>query len=253
MDEIELKRARIVFIIGVIILLIAPFLLTRSFGLVQFDNSTGVIGDTIGGITSPIASLIGSLLVFYALRTQINANKIIFAQFEYQKTQETYRKLNQYIVDQIHLIREDISEYSITLERRQTKGDKIERQYTAYKGSEAVYNALEFYSKLRHESTPEEFLESNHNLVQLDLILDRIQHLFEEINLGDLTNRDKEYLENVVRYTYESKLRTILKQFEENRMSKSEPCSSCGKKHNGLPEVIFEKYDQINGNVRSII
>lgn len=89
--------------------------MTRTLGLISFEN-TGQIGDTIGGVTAPIASLIDSLLVYYALKAQIEANKLIQDQFNYQKTEEEYRKTSLFISEQLLLLRTDIDSFHFTLQ-----------------------------------------------------------------------------------------------------------------------------------------
>ena len=37
----------------------------------------GVVGDAIGGITNPISQLIGSILLYLALKAQLSANGIV--------------------------------------------------------------------------------------------------------------------------------------------------------------------------------
>lgn len=72
---------------GTSLVLLAPFLISRDIGLPPFTQSTGSIGDTIGGITAPIVGIMGAVLVYYALLAQIEANKQINDQFqEQQKT-----------------------------------------------------------------------------------------------------------------------------------------------------------------------
>ena len=46
------RKGNVILIIGIILVLISPIILTRDFGLFNFNN-TGAIGDTIGGLTSP--------------------------------------------------------------------------------------------------------------------------------------------------------------------------------------------------------
>src|SRR5688572_22802037 len=104
------KIAIFTLIVGIILILIAPFFLTRE-GIISFQE-TGQIGDTIGGVTAPITGLIGAILVFFALKAQIDANKLIHDQFEYQRQEESYRKLYMYISSQVDLIRTDINEFS---------------------------------------------------------------------------------------------------------------------------------------------
>lgn len=69
----------------------APFIFTRSWGGISFGTPEGVIGDTIGGITAPFFNLLGSILVYVALRAQIDANKQINDQFIKQEKDNTRR------------------------------------------------------------------------------------------------------------------------------------------------------------------
>lgn len=81
---------RIILISGVTAL-IAPFFLTRKAGFISFEN-TGQIGDTIGGITSPIIGLLGAYLVYKALQAQIDANSEIAKQFKEQQRADYEQK-----------------------------------------------------------------------------------------------------------------------------------------------------------------
>lgn len=75
------KRQVIVLIlitIGLVltIFLLIPYLITnKSWGWVYNDN-TGVIGDTLGGIVGPIVGFMGVILTFLAFYIQYQANKI---------------------------------------------------------------------------------------------------------------------------------------------------------------------------------
>lgn len=75
------KKNVIIFsfiIIGVVCLafFLLPFLITQTTGRWAFDQSTGVIGDTIGGIIGPVVGFIGVILTFLAFYMQYHANKI---------------------------------------------------------------------------------------------------------------------------------------------------------------------------------
>ena len=58
----------------IIAITIAPFILTRSLGLISFDN-TGQIGDTIGGTTTPIIGIVSIYLLYHTLREQSKFNR----------------------------------------------------------------------------------------------------------------------------------------------------------------------------------
>ncbi|OFY98615.1 MAG: hypothetical protein A3K10_04940 [Bacteroidetes bacterium RIFCSPLOWO2_12_FULL_31_6] len=59
------RNAKLTLIIGLFIVVIIPVLLTRQSFWSAFNfTQTGQIGDTIGGITSPIVNLIAAILVY---------------------------------------------------------------------------------------------------------------------------------------------------------------------------------------------
>ena len=62
-------------ILLIIVVCFAPFVFTQCGSLVDFTG-TGQIGDTIGGIMSPIVAIAGVFMTFIAFLMQINANKI---------------------------------------------------------------------------------------------------------------------------------------------------------------------------------
>lgn len=64
----------------------AVVIIPTAFFILHDDSAS--IGDTIGGTTAPFLSLLGSVLVFMALKAQINANKIITSQFTQQQEKE---------------------------------------------------------------------------------------------------------------------------------------------------------------------
>lgn len=68
------KIAIIVLTIGIIVMFFAPYLFTTFF-YINFKD-TGQIGDTIGGILSPLVNLIGAVLVYLSFQQQIISNNI---------------------------------------------------------------------------------------------------------------------------------------------------------------------------------
>lgn len=60
--------------IGTILIFILPF--TVSILNIEFLGNYSGVGDTIGGITSPISQVLGSVLIYLALKAQLDANWI---------------------------------------------------------------------------------------------------------------------------------------------------------------------------------
>ena len=177
MNDKFLNRALIFFIIGIIFVLIAPYIFTRPNGILNF-NDTGTIGDTIGGITAPITSIIGSILVFFALKAQIEANKLVQDQIEKQNKAELNRKQIQYMAEQVNIVRNDINDFSFTYTET-TRSSNIEhKQKYNFKGADAINEFVDSLQFIGEKHEEDEFIE-NPKLTELFSLLQIINSLFE--------------------------------------------------------------------------
>lgn len=240
MNDKTLNTVLIFLIVGVIFIMIAPYLFTRPLGILNFKD-TGNIGDTIGGITSPITSLLGSILVFFALKAQIDANKLIQKQIESQNLEEQNRKKVQYISEQVNFIRTDINEFSYT-DTETKNGGKQKFNYT---GADAINN---FLVTLRHigESHEEEAFLKIPKLIELFNLLNIIDLLFDRIEHSSIANEDKQYFKSLLTYQFNLKIKPAFTINEQHRARNLEPCKSCGKKHKGIPDKLFDLIDKIS-------
>lgn len=89
--NLNTREKFIFFGVGVVIFLF-PLLLVHDFGLVSFMD-TGQIGDTIGGITAPFLSFFGAILIYSALKAQVDANNQIQQQFKVQQFESQFYKM----------------------------------------------------------------------------------------------------------------------------------------------------------------
>lgn len=241
-----LQKAQITITIGIVLMLGAPFLLTIT-GLLPFNSSTASIGDTIGGITAPIASLIGSILVFYALKAQIDANKAIQQQIDRQKREEGKQQTLQYIGQQVDIVRKDIESFSLVYNVGSEFGGSS--QYMVKTGLEAIseyVRRLQYFGETEHNGL---IHESNPRLAQFYYLLELINQLITKINKERINKRDKMFFLKVIGYEYKTKIRAAFKANEQFRMSNVEPCVNCGKKHTGIPDEIFNLIDTIDENL----
>jgi len=97
------KKEKQLGLIAGLIIFAMPLILTRDIGGVSFIGK-GEIGDTIGGITAPFLSFFGSILVYLALRAQIDANDQIKDQFVAQNQSHIFFKLIDNINNRIDSI-----------------------------------------------------------------------------------------------------------------------------------------------------
>ncbi len=101
-----------IYVAGIIVVftIFAPFLFAKLAWGIEFNDETAYVGDTIGGLTAPFLSVAASVLVFAALRAQIQANRIVLKQFEkedLQKEDDIKIKMELLVLD-IEAILKDI-------------------------------------------------------------------------------------------------------------------------------------------------
>lgn len=100
-------------VIGILILFLLPFLLTRS-GFEVFDyTATGHIGETIGGIAGPVIALLAALLTFFAFWVQFQANNAQTKQFNKQDIDTKIDRFENKFYELLKLHRDNVSEISI--------------------------------------------------------------------------------------------------------------------------------------------
>lgn len=198
-------------ITGVIGMVVAPFLLTRG-GCVSFTE-TGQIGDTIGGITAPISSLVGAVLVFLALKGQIVANKITQEQIRDQQQEEQRKKEITYVSDLYKFFLNSIQHY--------------ETKY--YKGHKAIMKVMNLLADSERRQAHDEDRLYYGTAAELYSILKLGKLFLEQVNKSGLEQHDKRYFKELVKHYYDSFILPYLAKNSERT------CATCGEKHNGIP------------------
>lgn len=222
----------------------SPWFFSQPCTAICFDQYSAFVGDTIGGITAPIVGLIGAVLVYFALEEQIKANQTINDQLRKQREDELFRKMSDYISNQIDLIRKDIDDFEFT----PFTGGIVNPYNTppiTYKGSQAINSVLYDVSKTPPEDTEQETVESHFFLKRIIVLLNRIVYLLNRCEQANLKKEDADYLRSLILYVYEYNLKTALREYEVYRASNSDPYRS-------IPEMVYTLYDRINEKIDPI-
>lgn len=226
-------QAKWAFIVGIVLIIISPFIFTRNLGAVDF-SSTGQIGDTIGGITAPIVNLLGALLVFFALKAQVDANSLIQAQIESQRQEELKKKNLQYFLEQFKMIREDINDFSYF---KSEPG-----RHVIHKGSDAFNHVLQDARHLKISSHQSIFQDSP-KLFEVQMLLTSIQNFIVQLEKSDLEPDDKTFYKSLVSYQYLSKINGVFQAHNKFRGTIVEKEQYSNDK--AIPEVLFIINEQI--------
>lgn len=233
-----LRRGKLLLIIGIPLCLATPLLFTQSFLGPNFLN-TGQIGDTIGGICSPFINILGSILIFLALKAQIEANLIIQRQIDNQKVDRVAeiesKQLNQYYQN----IQQNIDNFTFS-----TQSSPYSDTMDSSKGSEAIYKLWNWFFCDNH--LDEEQIKGNPKLSELFSILEICSLLLTKLKKSNVP--DKETLWVLTKHQFEYRIFPRLRtEFPDN--IKKYHCSSCDKFH-GLPENMCELIKGIHENLQ---
>lgn len=228
--EIEkpLKIGIILLCVGIPIVIFAPYVLTCNIGWSDFTK-TGAIGDTIGGLTAPFIGLIGAILVFLALKAQINANILVQKQIENQENERSIEIESNQLNKLYENLKSSIDNFSYsTIDTWEFNNPESKE----LKGSEAFYKLFQDFYCDAHLN--EEDLKTNPKITELISILEICDTLLEKISKSNIY--DKDTLETLTLHQF------IYRVFP--RLSADYPdnleihyCESCAKNH-GFPSKI---------------
>lgn len=190
------KRERIYYLIFGIFLFLLPFLLTsETISIVSFRD-TGQIGDTIGGITSPFLSFFGSILVYLALKAQIEANNKIQTQFDEQKKIDYRQNFENTFFNMLtihHDIVKNIDYESSSLLQKSSLSSYL------YAHNGGLYNKLSESNQINSRDVFKVSLDLIRYLIQEDLILEHQlnrpneDHIFMAVYDAELSRKLKTF------------------------------------------------------------
>lgn len=113
LDRFGISKKEIFLFLGIIMIIFSlPLLLTNSLFSIKDFTSTGSIGDTVGGITAPFLSVVGSVLVYIAFKEQVRANQLVQEQFRFQQFESQFYEM-------LKLHKENVNEIEINAKRRE--------------------------------------------------------------------------------------------------------------------------------------
>lgn len=220
----------ITLIIGIIFILGVPFI-----SLIWF-NEAEKYGNITGGLSSPFSSILGSILIFYALIEQLKFSK---------NESDTNKRI--IILQLIDKLDSKISNYKVKINSNidlNTGLEPLKPNSTPSYDQEfqGIYAIEQF---INHMSGFGNFIEEQ-NLTSKALVAD-FNNLLNygnliviEINNAKLKNKDKKHFRNLLKFYF---LETIFPYFievsEENFEKNGIQCNSCKMYHNDFPSYIF--------------
>lgn len=191
-----------IFIGGSIFVIFAPYLLTRrDWGFTSFDQETGFIGDTIGGITAPIVNLISAILVYFAFRAQVDANTLVHQQISDEKLEREINQNRNFVFERYKQLKEEFS--SFTVQDINILGER--------RGKLKGYAALQkvFFSMLYVSGR---FSVAPYELKQFNKMIELIEDFPLLVQETTLKQSDRDFFLDDIEYLYLSKIKTSIEQ-----------------------------------------
>lgn len=234
--EKPLKNGEILLWIGIPLTLLSPFFITRCYNVLDF-TSTGTIGDTIGGITAPFINIIGAILVFLALKAQIQANVLVQKQISDQVEEKKLQLESDQLNKLYENLKSSIDNFTYTtLDTWELRNE----ENVELKGSEAFYQLFQdLYCNALH--LDEDSLKVNPKITEVISILKICNTLL--IKIQDSKVADKEILYLLTMHQFIYRIFPKLSAEYPNNLELYY-CDSCKKDH-GLPNGITKLINSI--------
>jgi hypothetical protein len=245
------KTVLYIMIIGIICIIVTPYLFTRfGWGIDLTSTNTNNIGGTIGGITAPFTGVLGSLLVYFALKEQVLANKLIQKQLDEQKQSDEESKVVTYLKQQLDIIIRDIEGFSyLHTEKQAVKDGEIEVT-RVISGSSAIDKYLVLCTLNPRKHGAPNILEDVYQLGQLKNLISFINEFTSSTLTEDISEKDRAYLLSLIKYLYTTKIKLHFDFYELNfKADNLSQCEICQEYHKGIPVELYDVVDSINKNL----
>ena len=227
-----------VILIGGIVCLLIP--LMAPLLPIQYLKAYGEIGDAVGGISGPFVQILGSAVLFLALKAQIDANGILRLQIEKENKKEQLRhELNQ--LHELYLfVERNIKNFSYDQE---TMVDG-KAQKTLLHSRRAIKCFIEDLEDLEVDIHNDADVLMYDGVKEIMSILNSVELFFEKIKDSSIEAYHKNFHRTLMQHEL---LFSIFpyQELDNKAHLKQEPCPECGEYHANYPPLIYDRLQQI--------
>lgn len=235
--------SKFILIIGTFLVLVSPFLFAYIIPLDGLKEA-GTIGDTIGGITSPIVSLLGSVLIYFALSDQLEANNLLSKQIEDAKQQESIQNDLRHVSELYRLFEKNIDtfQYEQHIEKMNQSEDS---NIIIFNGPIAITHFVDQLIMSDLNPHDESLYKTKSGVKEFRSIIKSAELLIDRIAESNILARDKMFYKNLIVHKIEYNLSP---DFERLPASKKQyiKCNECGQDHGSFPAILFDALRDLN-------
>lgn len=223
-------------IIGTLLTIIVPLMLP----LLPLRHLTefGSIGDAFGGIANPIAQIVGFVLLYRALRAQINANSILQMQINAENSKETHRRGVKHVHELYTFLENNINSFSYEDKFKGTVGMQF------LYGRRAIRCFIDDIEDMNIDLHNAEQLLQQDGVREILSILRIAENIFDRINHADIDENDKLFYIDLMKHELTFSIFPYT-DLDESANLKLEICKDCHEPHGNYPPLIFDKLQQL--------
>ena len=226
--------AKWTLIIGIILTIALPFSI-HLFNLEELGKY-GTVGDTIGGITSPISQLFGSILIYLALKAQLEANTII----QNQVNEDNKQSLIRHDLEQIHVL------YSFF--QNNIKSFNYDKEFNG--GSNIIFGKRAIKHFFQDIEEMNVNIHSDDDILKIDgvreilSIINSAKLILQKNKNSGLVKEDKEFYNTLIYHEL------VFSIFPAREIENEDPlalkkCTVCEIYHGNFPPLIFHKIQEL--------
>lgn len=227
------KSAKWILIVGTLLMFVAPFFV-EHFNITHLGNY-GTVGDTIGGITNPISSLVGSILIYLALKAQIDANRIAQLQISENEKQDLIKHELDQIQQLFSFFESSIKNFTYD---QPTKNNST--QNTILYGRRAIKSFFQDIEDMNIDLHNEEVVLKQDGVKEILSILKSAKLFLDKITLSKVPNSDKEFYKQLI---YHELIFGVFpsSEIEGIKNLKLTQCEICNVAHGNYPPLLYDE------------
>lgn len=237
------ELAKYVLVIGIISAFIFPIVFAYISPIEAFKD-TGQIGDTIGGMTAPLVSIMGSILLYLALSDQLEANKILSEQIKENKEANALQHELGHISELYRLFEKNIDLFTYEEHKSNNKNVKL------YAGSIAISRFVDHLILHTQDAHDDKEAMRNEGAHEFLSILKSAELLVDKIKRSTITEEDKIFYKSLILHKIEYNLSPNFSRIEE--YFKQKLTCECGEDHGTFPIILFDEIKKLKTQLINI-
>lgn len=223
-------------IIGTLLTITVPLMLPLL--PLKHLHGMGDIGDAFGGIANPIGQIVGFVVLYLALRAQINANSILQMQINAENNKEMQRRGVKFIHELYTFLENNINTFSYESKFEGSNGMQV------LHGRRAIRCFIDDIENMNIDLHDAEQLLQKDGVREILSILRIAENTLDRIKDADIDESDKLFYIDLMKHELTFSIFPYT-DLDESANLKLAVCEECHEPHGNYPPLIFDKLQEL--------